>query len=46
MCLPRDKRDKVLKNDPSKICGRQTLKNFKWAILEYFVPNVLFSENF
>ena len=41
MCLSRDKRDKVLKNDPSKICARQPLKNFKWAILEYFVPNVL-----
>ena len=23
---------------PSKICGRQLLKNFTWPILEYFVP--------
>ena len=30
--------DKVFKNRPSKICGRQPLKNFTWSILEYFVP--------
>ena len=29
---------KVFKNGPSKICGRQTLKNFNWSILEYFDP--------
>ena len=34
--------DKVFKNGPSKICGRQPLKNvsstnFTWSILEYFV---------
>ena len=29
--------DKLLKNGPSKICGRQPLKNFTWSILEYFV---------
>ena len=32
--------DKVFKNEPSKICGRQPLKNVTWSILEYFVPNV------
>ena len=32
--------DKILKNGPSKICGRQSLKNFTWSILEYFVPNI------
>ena len=31
---------KVFKNGPSKICGRQPLKNFIWSILEYFVPYV------
>ena len=25
---------KVIKNGPSKICGRQPLKNFTWSILE------------
>ena len=33
--------DKLLKNGPSKICGRQPLKNFTWSILEYFVPYIL-----
>ena len=32
--------EKVFKNGPSKICGRQPLKNFAWSILEYFVPDV------
>ena len=27
--------DKVCKNGPSEICGRQSLKNFTWSILEY-----------
>ena len=27
--------DKPFKNGPSKICGRQALKNFTWSILEY-----------
>ena len=31
--------DKVFKNEPSKICGRQSLKNFTWSVLEYFVTN-------
>ena len=31
--------DKVFKNGPSKICGRQHLKNFTWSILEYFFLN-------
>ena len=35
-----DIRDKVFKNKPSKICGRQFLKNFTWSNLEYFVPQV------
>ena len=26
--------DKVFKNGPSKICGRQPLKNFTWSIIE------------
>ena len=30
--------DKVFKNGPSEICGRQT--NFIWSILEYFVPYI------
>ena len=34
--------DKVFKNRPSKICGRQPLKNFTWSILEYFAPYVAF----
>ena len=32
--------DKLFKNGPSKICGRQPLKNFTWSIPEYFVPNM------
>ena len=28
--------DKVFKTGPSKICGRQPLKNFTWSILEDF----------
>ena len=31
--------DKVLKNGPSRIRGRQPLKNFTWSILEHFVLN-------
>ena len=34
-------RDKVFKNGPSKICGRQPLKNFTWFILEYLDPFIL-----
>ena len=30
--------DKVFKNRPSKICGRQPLENIIWSILEYFAP--------
>ena len=30
--------DRVFKNGPRKICGRQPLKNLNWPILEYFVP--------
>ena len=30
--------DKVFKNEPSKICGRQPLKNLTWSIFYYFVP--------
>ena len=33
--------DKVLKNGPSKICGRQPSTNFTWSILEYLVSSVL-----
>ena len=32
---------KVFQNGPSKICGRQSLKNFTRSILEYFVPYIL-----
>ena len=39
--------DKVFKNGPSRVCGKQPLKictlpstNFTWSILEYFVPNM------
>ena len=28
----------IFKSGPSKICGRQSLKNFTWSTLEYFVP--------
>ena len=31
--------DQVFKNGPSKICGRQPLKNFTWSIFEYFFLN-------
>ena len=34
--------DKVFKNGPSRICGRQPLKNFTWSILEYFASYVAF----
>ena len=34
--------DKVLKNRPSKICGRQPLKHFTWSILEYSVSHIEF----
>ena len=30
--------DKVFKNGPSKIYGRQPLKIFTWSNLEYFAP--------
>ena len=30
--------NKVFKNGPSEIYGKQPLKNFTWSILEYFVP--------
>ena len=29
--------DKVFKNGPSKICGRQPLKKFTWSVFEYFI---------
>ena len=31
----------VFKNGPSKICGRQPLKNLTWSILEYLDTNAL-----
>ena len=34
--------DKVFKNGPSKICGRELLKNFTWSILKYFISCVSF----
>ena len=34
----KDIRVKVFKDGPSKICGRQPLKNLTWSILEYFDP--------
>ena len=33
--------EKVFKNGPSKICGRQPLKNFTWFIFEYFAAKIL-----
>ena len=36
--------DKVFKNGPSKICGKQPLRNFTWSILEYldsYVNNLI-----
>ena len=30
----------VFKNGPSKICGRQSFKNFTWFILEFFVRDI------
>ena len=33
--------DNVFKNEPSKSCGRQSLKNFTRPILEYFVPYII-----
>ena len=30
---------KVFKNCPSKIYGREPLKNFTWSILEYLDPS-------
>ena len=29
-----------LKNELSKICGRQPIKNFTWSILEYLGINI------
>ena len=31
---------------PSKICGRQSVKNFTWSILEYFVPYIFLLTSF
>ena len=31
---------KVFRNGPSKICGRQLLKNFVWSIFEYLDANM------
>ena len=40
MPLGKYRWEKAFKNGPSKICGRELLKNFTWSILEYFVPDV------
>ena len=40
ICVHKYIWDKVFKNVPSKICGRQPSKNFTWTILEYFVPYI------
>ena len=29
---------KVFKNGPGKICGRRSIKNLNWFIIEYFDP--------
>ena len=34
--------DKVFKNGPSEICGRQPLKNLKWYDLWYDIPSIFF----
>ena len=33
--------DRVFKNGPSQIFGRQSLKKFTWSVLEYFDSMVL-----
>ena len=38
--------DKVFKNGPGKICGRQLLKNFAWSILEYLNTLSNITQNF
>ena len=55
MVLSIVKWDKVFKNGPSTICGRQSWRvmvclaqrvsstNFTWSILEYYVPNILWN---
>ena len=30
----------VFKNEASKICGRQSLKNYTWFTLEFFVRDI------
>ena len=40
--------DKVIRNRPSKTCGRQPLKNLTWSILKYFVrfiPLIIFLDH-
>ena len=37
---------KVFKNGPSKICGRQPLKHFRWSILEYLDPYISRNKQF
>ena len=39
MSLKAYKQGKILKNGPSKICGRKLLNDFTQSVLEYFVPN-------
>ena len=38
--VKQDKWVKVFKNGPSKVWGRQPLKNFTWSILENLDPNL------
>ena len=47
VCVSEGKNwDNAYQNRPSEICGRQALKIFTWSILEHFVANVSYSDNF
>ena len=39
--ITKHKWDKVFKNAPSKLCGRQPLENSTWSTLEYFFPDIV-----
>ena len=47
VCVSEGKNwDNAYQNRPSKICERQAWKIFTWSILEHFVANVSYSDNF
>ena len=44
---PTNLRDKVFKNGPSEICGRQPLKNLKWyGLLKQTIPHFKFFKGY